>query len=166
MGLFSQDSKETNTSYDQRSEQSPIAATGKGSVAARGNILFETLGDGAQSVKIKKGGQYIVRTTVNQNSDPAVLQSVLGQILSSQGDASAASAASLEKLLSKIGDLAENKQTDGEAGRNKTILYIALAAAGALATIFGKGRWGLYITLGSVAYFLFSGGKKKAEAAT
>lgn len=170
MGLFSQDRKKTVTTYDQTSEQSPITAS-RDSVATRGNAIFNDLGEGASQVTVKKGGRYVVR--INQTSDPALLQNILTQqqqslqqvlapVLASQGTATAGLTQSLQDILNRVGDLAENKQTEGESGRNKTVLYIVLAAVAGLAIIFGKGRWGLYLAIAAAAYFLFGGDKTES----
>ena len=112
------------------------------------------------STQFKVGGKG--RLIINNNSDPLVGKT-LEHLLTTQSAASAASGNTLETLLSKVTDLAENKQTDGESGRNKTILYLVLAALAGVAVIFGR-RTGLWIVgIGAVAWFIFG---KKAEAKT
>ncbi len=157
MPIFS--SSKSSTDVFAHTEKSPVTASGEASVASRGSIVFSTPtttvdNTGATQFKVKGKGQIII----NQNSD----KDLLGQILASQGAASAASDARLGDLLGRITDLAENKQTGGESGRDKTILYVVLGVGAVLAMIFGKGRWGLYLAIGAVGYFLF-GGKKEEE---
>jgi len=44
------------------------------------------------------------------------------------------------QALSQIGSLAESKQTEGEAGRNKIMMWVALAALAVVAIVFWRSR--------------------------
>lgn len=46
----------------------------------------------------------------------------------------------VEKVLGTVGALAENKQTDGDASRNKIVLYAVLAVVALLGVFVWKGK--------------------------
>ncbi|MGZ5544788.1 MAG: hypothetical protein ACXWIU_08940, partial [Limisphaerales bacterium] len=117
-----------------------------GSIQNRGNNNRVIL-SGAVDLTNSKGASVVI-----QQSDPVVLQHILDSATaiaaqSSQSiagyltQASQASAASQDKVLSELSTLAESKQTDGQSNVNKTVLYIVgglFAAAVVIAYFFRR----------------------------
>lgn len=64
------------------------------------------------------------------------LGSILDKFNQSSTATATASGQNLDKVLAQLAPLAESKQTDGQSGQNKTVLYIVLAIAAAVAVIF------------------------------
>ena len=116
---------------------------GKGAKIAQGQgtlIDFTQgiyLGSGAVESKVSGKGNTVNITT----TDPAVLQSIdalgtnqsetltnfLRDASRSSSEAADSTNSFLDKVLGKVGDLAENKQTGGESGQSRTVLYVVLA---------------------------------------
>ncbi len=57
----------------------------------------------------------------------------LSEALNAQGDAGKQT---LDSVLTKLSDLAESKQTDGESGKNKIVLYVVAGVLALLAFLF------------------------------
>jgi hypothetical protein len=118
--MFGIAESETKTDIVSTTIRAPITAD-SGSVAGKQVSIGPTLGDKATQINIAKGA----KLTINQNSDPDLLQNLLDQQSSfvSQSDER------LDTLLNSVGSLAMSSQTGGESERDKTILYVVIALA-------------------------------------
>jgi hypothetical protein len=137
MGFFGFDKRETDNSQsqtDNRAAATDGSLIGYGSNArTAGGALLESAG-GAVSY----ASDYDYSSIYN---DPEIALTALKEQRKLSGDflgAMKARDATLADVLAANAALAEGKQTDGEAGRNKTMLYVTLAVLALVGWIFWK----------------------------
>lgn len=134
LGIGGKDTTKTNvTSYstDQRK-----TASGSGIVQEGG-----ALGEGAISGKqIAQDGSVIIRGGKGALTVNTLDAEFAKSALSSVGDLSRQQTNTLGQVLTEISSLAESKQTEGEAGRNKIMMWVALAALAVVAIMFWRQR--------------------------
>jgi hypothetical protein len=116
MGLFGGiGESKTNTNVVETTVRIPITAD-QGSIAGQSVV---SIGEGGRQINIGRHAN----VTIQQQSDPEILK----ELLSQQTDVVSKSNEKFDTLLNSIGDLAESKQTGGESGRDKTILWVIIA---------------------------------------
>lgn len=122
---------------------------GPGSVANEGNYLTQDavqilggkLNTGVDLTNVSGGVQFgtsseqlakITDSFAKASSDSSkAITDLLDKVLDSQS-------ANTGDAINKITDLAENKQTDGESGKNKIVLYVVAGVLALVAFIFWK----------------------------
>jgi len=134
-------------------ESGSLALTGKGSTyLSPGSLQVGAKGQLNTGLQLSNVGGDVTFTS----SDPGVLAMALDRIseLSSTNaaaienlasksaqaasEAIEASKANLDDLLANIASLSENRQTDGEAGKNKIVLYVVLAVLALLGLLLWR----------------------------
>jgi hypothetical protein len=153
-GFFGSGDKSQSTYNTQTgaSEEAQLI-TGAGSAAAKDEAVV--LGGSFNTNKITgtdASGGGMVNSGVSGNRDSTItvgydagqfqtaLQSVGSNLSNALNAQSAAGASTLDKVLEKVGSLAESKQTDGISGLSKTALWALALVAAVLATWIFK-RW-------------------------
>lgn len=153
MGLFGIDSNKTSA-RDER-----IAVTDQGVATRGGNTTLgeEVLALGtnarlqAGGIQVAGGGKGSTTTTNITTSDPDVLREALEfadrqssgftdtlqDLLNAQGSQTQGI---LDAVLGQLASLAESKQTEGESGRDKIIMWIALGLFAVVAIFFWRRR--------------------------
>lgn len=132
-----------------KSETSPITATGnavvvkgKGKVAKEGSVQVGDKGSLNTGFQLTQGKGATGDTNVTYQITNGVgedgLSSLVNQLTAATGSQVDALAGVLKDQQSQVGELAENKQTDGDAGRNKTVVLVVLAVLALVALFIWK----------------------------
>lgn len=119
-------------------EGAAIALSNGGTVANENSLAFGGSNNSNQFGGVKLGGNNSGSITVgyDANTFQNLLQTESNNLTSALNSQSAAGRSQLDAILNSIGGLAENKQTDGQASQNKTVVFVVVSVLALLAWIF------------------------------